>query len=303
MVSQLSSYNKINLILDNYYISIKLKAILSENNLEKFLEWYLYLLNIKQIYNGFNPIEYFSNIKFLIENEFFSNSFVKANSIILQILKERKQIQSENKSEILEKLFDLTENVSIHNKIRQVVFVTPELGRWSTVGGLGVMVDELSQGLVSEGRDVVMITPYYNKNRKGETDYLKNDPCNFKYIGNITVQLDDSYTFGIHYGECNGVKIYFLHNYIIFPEPYPDASADFTTKQIACFSKASLEVLCYESLKPDIILTNDWFTGLVPAYNKYGHFGDYFKDSKFFHICHNLEPAYEGRLYPSHGVS
>lgn len=33
------------------------------------------------------------------------------------------------------------------NKLGPIVFCTPELGRWSTVGGLGVMVDELAYGL------------------------------------------------------------------------------------------------------------------------------------------------------------
>jgi hypothetical protein len=33
------------------------------------------------------------------------------------------------------------------NQLGPIVFCTPELGRWSTVGGLGVMVDELSIGL------------------------------------------------------------------------------------------------------------------------------------------------------------
>lgn len=30
------------------------------------------------------------------------------------------------------------------NKLGPIIFCAPELGRWSTVGGLGVMVDELS---------------------------------------------------------------------------------------------------------------------------------------------------------------
>ena len=34
-----------------------------------------------------------------------------------------------------------------NNALGPVVFCCPELGRWSTVGGLGVMVDELSIGL------------------------------------------------------------------------------------------------------------------------------------------------------------
>lgn len=37
------------------------------------------------------------------------------------------------------------------NKLGPIVFCTPELGRWSTVGGLGVMVDELSIGLADLG--------------------------------------------------------------------------------------------------------------------------------------------------------
>jgi hypothetical protein len=42
---------------------------------------------------------------------------------------------------------------SIHdsNMLGPIVFCTPELGRWSTVGGLGVMVDELAIGLAALG--------------------------------------------------------------------------------------------------------------------------------------------------------
>jgi len=35
------------------------------------------------------------------------------------------------------------------NNLGPIVFCTGELGRWSTAGGLGVMVDELSVGLAS----------------------------------------------------------------------------------------------------------------------------------------------------------
>jgi len=53
------------------------------------------------------------------------------------------------------------------NKLGPIIFCTPELGRWSTVGGLGVMVDELSIGLADLGQDVYVISPYYERNRKG----------------------------------------------------------------------------------------------------------------------------------------
>jgi len=37
------------------------------------------------------------------------------------------------------------------DQLGPIIFVTPELGKWSTVGGLGVMVDELSFGLAALG--------------------------------------------------------------------------------------------------------------------------------------------------------
>jgi len=71
-----------------------------------------------------------------------------------------------------------------------IVFCTPELGRWSTVGGLGVMVDELSLGLRKLGQEVIVISPYYDRNRKGVSGYLSKDPAGFEYIDNITVTTD-----------------------------------------------------------------------------------------------------------------
>jgi starch synthase len=50
---------------------------------------------------------------------------------------------------------------------------------------------------------------------------------------------------------------------------------------------------------PSVCITNDWFTGLIPAYAKIGAFGPTFKGTTFLHIAHNLEPSYEGRLYPN----
>ena len=71
------------------------------------------------------------------------------------------------------------------NKLGPIVFCTPELGKWSTVGGLGVMVDELSVGLADLGQEVFVISPYYERNKKGVTGYLAAD--GFKHIENIEV--------------------------------------------------------------------------------------------------------------------
>ena len=51
-----------------------------------------------------------------------------------------------------------------------------------------------------------------------------------------------------------------------------------------------------------MIVTNDWFTGLVGAYAKNHNFGNVFEETKFFHIVHNLDPSYEGRIFPPNNV-
>ena len=113
-----------------------------------------------------------------------------------------------------------------NNQMGPIVFCTPELGRWSTVGGLGVMVDELSIGLAKLGQEVIVISPYYDRNRKGVTGYLTTDPAGFEYVDNISVDVDAKITLGVHEGTVSGVKLAFLHHAEMFPKPYPDQTAE-----------------------------------------------------------------------------
>lgn len=46
------------------------------------------------------------------------------------------------------------------------------------------------------------------------------------------------------------------------------------------------------------MVTNDWVCGFVSAYVKCQKYNKVFDGTKFMHICHNLDPLYEGRLYP-----
>ena len=81
-------------------------------------------------------------------------------------------VLAESKADEAKTVSDLAKEILKHNTLESIAFVTPELGRWSTVGGLGVMVDELSVSLAQLGENVICISPYYEKNRKGETGYL-----------------------------------------------------------------------------------------------------------------------------------
>ena len=279
--------------VDSFQSSIKLKEILNKKlPLEEFSKWISYICDIlSRSKLSFN--DYIKKLDFVVKdekssNEFFSYCYRLANTKNMMLSPQNLKLAQE------------AESIYNSNVIGPICFVTPELGRWSTIGGLGIMVDELSQGLESIGQEVIMISPYYNQNRKGQSNYLSNDPFNIHYIRNVGINLDNRYEFGVHYGTGNGgIKYYFLHNAQIFPRPYPDFGPSMCVREIACFAKASLQLLCDLQIIPSIILTNDWFTGLTPAYAKNGSFGDTFRGTTFIHICHNLEPTYEGRLYPS----
>ena len=279
--------------VDSFQSSIKLKEILNKKlPLEEFSKWISFICDILQKSRlSFN--DYIKKLDFVVKDEkssteFFTYCYRLANTKNMMLSPQNLKMAQE------------AENIFNSNVIGPICFVTPELGRWSTIGGLGIMVDELSQGLQSIGQEVIMISPYYNQNRKGQSGYLNNDPFNIHYIRNVGVDLDGRYEFGVHHGVGNGgIKYYFLHNANIFPRPYPDFGPAMCVREIACMAKASLQLLCDLQIIPSIVLTNDWFTGLTPAYAKNGSFGDTFRGTTFMHICHNLEPTYEGRLYPS----
>ena len=222
--------------VDFYQVSLQLKEILEKKlPIEEFNKWMNYVLQLFEKYNiNFN--DYIKKLDFIKTNESLTSEFFKYCLIL-------KSIKSPDPK--YSKVISIAKNLFESNILGPICFVTPELGRWSTVGGLGVMVDELSQGLRSIGQEIIMISPYYNQNRKGKTDYLANDPFNIHYTKNVSIQLDNRYEFGVHYGEGNnGIKYYFLHNASIFPRPYPDLGPADIVREMACFCKASLQLLC-----------------------------------------------------------
>ena len=101
-----------------------------------------------------------------IEEPEILSSESKSEEIHGSVLKKASSIQIQN-------TFKYVHEMLAFNKLGPIAFVAPELGRWSTMGGLGVMVDELSIGLAELGEDIICVSPYYERNRKGETGYLE----------------------------------------------------------------------------------------------------------------------------------
>ncbi|KAA8498177.1 Glycogen synthase [Porphyridium purpureum] len=182
--------------------------------------------------------------------------------------------------------------------IGPLVFVCPEYGRFSTAGGLGVMVDELTKDLADLGLEIYVISPYYTVNRKNQTGYLGPG---FNWTRNLDINVGTHVvTVGVWEGKEEGVNMIFLERGDFFPKVYADAgSQEKHLQSIVLMSLASLEVMCHKAVQPAVFVTNDWMPSMAAAYAKQGFFGSYFDDTTFFHLIHNLGSDYEGRCYPS----
>ena len=139
------------------------------------------------------------------------------------------------------------------NELGAIVFVSAEMGRFSTVGGVGVLVDELTRSIARQGYKVFVVTPYFNYNKYGHTDYLRAED-GFSYRGNITVGIGDweQQSFGVHVGKENGVDLVFLHNYTYFPTPYSGETADYKLRSVVALSKAALQACVFLNIKPSM---------------------------------------------------
>lgn len=116
----------------------------------------------------------------------------------------------------------------------------------------------------------------------------------FKHIENIEFCFRDSkYIVGIHEGDYKGVKVFFMHNADMFPAPFAGDEAPYTVKSMALYARVTLQLLCKKGIVPALIVTNDWYTGLLPGYIKNHTYGDTFSGTKIFHIAHNLDTNYE----------
>ena len=59
--------------------------------------------------------------------------------------------------------------------------------------------------------EVILITPYYHRNKKGETGYILSD--GFKHIRNIEIWMQgEKVILGVFEGVFNGVRLFWLHN-------------------------------------------------------------------------------------------
>lgn len=104
-------------------------------------------------------------------------------------------------------------------KLAPIGAITPEYGEFVKVGGLAVMIEDLCNGLAAEGESVVVIMPYYNKDKSGNEGYLGSKGVTYLRNMRVSSRYID-YDIGVHMLTRDRITFYFLHHSYLFPVIY-----------------------------------------------------------------------------------
>ena len=168
----------------------------------------------------------------------------------------------------------------------KVLFVASEAAPFIKTGGLADVMGALPKALQTLGVEPALVIPNY----EGVGEAYKN-AMETVYEGSMDLSWRNQY-LGVKKLVQDGIPVYFIDNEYYFKRDKLYGYDD-DAERFAYFSKAALAMLNYIDIKPDVIHTNDWHTGLLGAYLKEDFMQDpYFQGMKNVYTIHNLK--YQG---------
>ena len=189
------------------------------------------------------------------------------------------------------------------SKRLKILFVTSELFPFMKTGGLADVSAALPQMLTELGHEVRILVPKY-----GAIDSRKYKIHEVVRLKDITVKIGDKdVVFSLRSSFLPSqrvrVQIYFLDNQeyfgsrkSLYTDPMSGADYKDNDERFILLAKSVFQLVTLLGWVPDIIHSNDWQCGLIPAYHKnvYGSEAPFDSIKNIFTI-HNL--FYQG-VYP-----
>jgi len=153
-----------------------------------------------------------------------------------------------------------------------IVMVTPECAPAAKVGGLGDVVQGLSNELQIRGNSVEIILPKYDCMRYDHIWGLQ------KTYSDLWVPYFDQHVHcDVFFGFVHGLKCFFIepHSHKNFFNRGVFYGHHDDPERFAFFCRAALEFMLKTTKHPDIIHCHDWQTGLMPLllFDLYKHLG------------------------------
>lgn len=182
----------------------------------------------------------------------------------------------------------------------QIAMVVSEVAPFSKEGGLADVLGSLPPALSALGEEVVVFSPLYRGVREQAEKIGR--PLERVEEGIFHAPVGDASVAGTAWRTQlpgSDVTAYFLEN-----DRYYDRDGYYTTdehtdyqdnsERFIFLSRGALELCKVLGLKPEIIHSHDWHTGLVPVYVRYIYASDFPETATVFTV-HNL--AYQGLFW------
>ena len=110
--------------------------------------------------------------------------------------------------------------------------------------------------------------------------------------------MDGAYTLELRQTKIKGVDILLMEHHELFPSLYPCLYDNYgRVRQLVAYSKAAIMAMSFLQLNNPMVITNDWTSGFLPSHCKFNDMLKFIPAASFFHIFHNLDKDYEGRVY------
>ncbi|GHT38441.1 glycogen synthase [Planctomycetales bacterium] len=175
----------------------------------------------------------------------------------------------------------------------KILFACSEVAPFSQTGGLADVCAALPSALAETGGEPLIVSPAYRSVFNSGIPLKKTDVSLSIPVGEKNVEAV--------LWKCalpkNKVPIYFIQqdDYYDRGGLYSENGTDYqdNCERFVFFSRAVMEIIRSLNLKIDVLHSNDWQTGLIPAYLKtlYKDKEEY-KDIVSIHTIHNL--AFQG---------
>lgn len=175
-----------------------------------------------------------------------------------------------------------------------VLFAASECAPFIKTGGLGDVIGALPKVLSQKGQNVSVVLPNYN-------DLPNEYKEQLEFVCDLEVPVGWRMQYcGVFRLEHDGLTYYFLDNEYYFKRHGSYGYYD-DGERFAFFSRAILECLPYLDIRPDLIHSHDWQTGLISVLLK-AHFRNhpFYKGIKTVFTIHNLR--YQG-VFPKNVLS
>ena len=173
-------------------------------------------------------------------------------------------------------------------KSLKILFLSAEAVPFAEVGGLADVAGSLPRAIRALGHDVRLMMPRYGT--------IRSDRFRLEKIGDpfpIPVGPGEEYVHLIGDTLDGGVPAYLIWNDLYFSSRDRVYGFEDDAQRFAVFGHASLAALHLLDWKPDVIHTNDWHTGIVPAWLDTAGWKDpFYRDIATLFTIHNL--AYQG---------